>query len=123
MQPLFSPQYKSTPKEDHKKARIKYLLNPPPGSPYHVLNATLDDPSLIQSLRPATKAEKQKVEQVREIQALNRLRVGAGKSPSSADMQAILKTFGPNWPTKLPTYTLAANTMNQGVPAGGYHGF
>ncbi|KAK3378682.1 hypothetical protein B0T24DRAFT_137668 [Lasiosphaeria ovina] len=123
MRLLFGPQYESTLKEDHEKARIGCLLDPPPGSPWHILNASMDDHSFVRSLRPATEAEKQEVEEVREIQALIRLRVGAGKSPSSADMQAILKTFGPNWPAKLQTYTLAANTIDQGVPAGGYRGF
>ncbi|KAK4198876.1 hypothetical protein QBC40DRAFT_330143 [Triangularia verruculosa] len=111
---------KCTLKGQHKEARIEYLLDPPPGSPWRALNAFMNDPSLVRSLRPATKAEKQKVEEVREMQALIRQRVGAGKSPSSADMQAVLKTFGPNWPAMCPIYSLAANTMDQGVPAGGY---
>lgn len=123
MRLLFGPQYESTLKEDHEKVRIECLLDPPPGSPWHVLSASMNDPSLVRSLRPATEAEKRKVEEVREIQALIRQRVGAGKSPSSADMQAILKTFGPNWVAKLSAYTLATNTMDQGVPAGGYRGF
>lgn len=123
MRLLFGPQYERTLKEDHETARIECLLDPPPGSPWHVLNASMHDPSLVRSLRAATEAEKQKVEEVREMQALIRGRVGAGKSPSSADMHAILQTFGPNWPAKLPTYTLAANTMDQGVPAGGRRGF
>jgi hypothetical protein len=120
MRLLFGPQYERTIKEDHENARIECLLDPPPGSPCHVMNAYMDDPSLVRSLRPATEAEKRKVEEGREIQALIRQRVGPGKSLSSADMQAIMTTFGPKWPAKLPTYSLAVNTMDQGVPAGGY---
>jgi hypothetical protein len=123
MRLLFGPQYENTVKESHEEARLTCLLDPPPGSPSHVLNSTLDDPSLGRSPRPATEAEKQKVQEIREIQALIRQRVGVGKSPSSADMQAILPTFGGNWVEKLPTYTLATNTMDQGVPAGGYRSF
>ena len=119
MRLLFGPQYESTLKESHGSARIEHLLDPPPGSPCKVFNAYMDDPSLVRSPRPATEAEKQKVEEFKEIQALIRRRVRAGTSPSSADMQAILMTFGPNWATKLPTYSLATNTMDQGVPAGG----
>jgi hypothetical protein len=107
-------------KEDHGKARLECLLDPPPGSPCHVFNAHMyDDPGLVRSLRPATEAEKKEVKEVRELQALIRQRVGAGRSPSSADMQAILMSFGGNWTEKLPLYTLATNTMDQGVPAGG----
>jgi hypothetical protein len=125
MRLLFGPQYERTLKEHHGKARIECLLDPPPGSPSHVLRASMgmDDPSLVQALRPATEAEKKRVEEVREMQALIRLRVGAGKSPSLTDMQAIIRSFGQDWSEKLPTYDLAVNTMDQGVPAGGYRGF
>lgn len=123
MRLLFGPQYESTLKDSHEKARMECLLDPPPGSPSRVMSSTLDDPSLARSPRPATEAEKRKIEEVRELQTLIRQRVGAGKSPSSADMQAILTTSGPNWVEKLPTYTLATNTMDQGVPAGGYRNF
>ncbi|KAH6845738.1 hypothetical protein B0I37DRAFT_447581 [Chaetomium sp. MPI-CAGE-AT-0009] len=122
MRLLFGPQYEKTLKKDHEEARIECLLDPPPGSPWHVLNY-MNNPSLVRSLRPATEAEKQKVEEVREIQGLVRQKIGAGKSPSTADMQTILMTFGPNWSTKLPIYTLATNTIDQGVPAGGYSNF
>ncbi|KAK1828869.1 hypothetical protein QBC39DRAFT_264334 [Podospora conica] len=120
MRLLFGPQYESTLKESYESARLEHLLDPPPGSPSKVLSASMDDPSLVRSLRPATEAEKQKVDEVREIQALVRRRVPAGKSPSSADMQAVLMSLGPNWTSKLQIYTLATNTMDQGVPVGGY---
>ncbi|KAK3309256.1 uncharacterized protein B0T15DRAFT_391441 [Chaetomium strumarium] len=108
MRLLFGPQYESTLKEPYEKFRIGLLLDPPPGSPWHAMDADLgmDDPFLVRSLRPATEAEKQKVEEVREMQALIRQRVDTGKSPSLADMHAIL--------------TMAVNTMDQGVPAGGF---
>jgi hypothetical protein len=38
-------------------------------------------------------------------------------------MMAILTNLEPNWRTKLPTYNLAANTMDQGVRAGGHRTF
>lgn len=120
MQLLFGPQWESHIKQDHEAARIECLLDPPPGSPVYVLNAPMNDSSLVRSPRPATEAEQQKVREVREMQALIRRRIGVGKSPSSSDMQAILTTFGADWSTRLPTYSLAANTMDQGVPSGGY---
>ncbi|KAK0659434.1 hypothetical protein QBC41DRAFT_287127 [Cercophora samala] len=123
MRLLFGPQYESTLKSDHENTRVECLLDPPPGSPSHVMNSYMNDPSVVRSLRPATEAEQQKVDEVRKIQNLVRQRVGAGKSPSSADMQAILKNFGPKWPAMLPVYTLATNTMDQGVPVGGHRGF
>ncbi|KAK3903551.1 hypothetical protein C8A05DRAFT_43218 [Staphylotrichum tortipilum] len=120
MQLLFGPQWERHIKEDHETARIECLLNPPPGSPSHVMNAWMDDGSLIPSPRPATEAEQQRVKKVKEMQALIQRRIGVGKSPSSGDMQAILANFGANWSTELATYTLAKNTMDQGVPSGGY---
>ena len=120
MQLLFGPQWESYIKKDHEAARIECLLDPPPGSPSHVFNASMNDSSLVSSPRPATEAEQQRVKEVREMQALIRRRIGVGKSPSSGDMQAILATFGADWVTRIPTYSLAANTMDQGVPSGGY---
>lgn len=120
MQLLFGPQWERHIKKEHEAARIECLLDPPLGSPSHAMNASMDDSSLARSLRPATEAEQQMVTEVREMQALIRRRIGVGKSPSSGDMQAILTTFGADWVTRLPIYTLAANTMDQGVPSGGY---
>ncbi|KAK0647174.1 hypothetical protein B0T16DRAFT_329764 [Cercophora newfieldiana] len=119
MRLLFGPQYERTLQDDHETARTEFLLDPPPGSPWHALTASMHDPSLARSLRPATDAEKQKVEEVREMQALIRKRVGPGKSPTSVDMEAIRKEFKSNWSDKLPIYTLAKNTMDQGFPHGG----
>ncbi|KAK3356726.1 hypothetical protein B0T25DRAFT_138465 [Lasiosphaeria hispida] len=122
MQLLYGPQWESSMKKDHEEARIQCLLDPPPGSPSHVLNAWMDDASIVRSLRPATEAEQQRVKEIREMQELIRRRVGAGKSPTSGDMHAILTAAGSDWVSRIPTYTLAANTMDQGVPAGGYGG-
>jgi len=121
MRLLFGPQYEGSLEKDHEEARIGFLLDPPPGSPWYVLNAHMGDPSLTRALRPATEGERQKVEEARELQTLIRRRVGAGKSPSAADMRAIVEqAFGSDWALHLQTYMVAANTMDQGVPAGGY---
>ncbi|GAB1312837.1 hypothetical protein MFIFM68171_03047 [Madurella fahalii] len=107
-------------KADHENARIECLLDPPPGSPSHIIHSHMGDPPLPRNLRQATEAEQQKLDEVRAMQERIRQRVGVGKAPSSQDMQAILKSCGPNWTTMLPIYHLAVNTMDQGVPAGGY---
>ena len=120
MQLLFGPAWETHIKKNHDEARIGCLLDPPPGSPSHVMNAFMDDNSLVRSLRPATEAEQQKVKEVREMQALIRRRIGVGRQPTSGDMQAILTTSGADWAGKLPTYFLAVNTMDQGVPSGGF---
>ena len=67
------------------------------------------------SPKPANEAEQRKVTEVREMQALVRQRAPEGKTTSKADMMAILNSFGADWSIKLPTYTLAINTMDQGV--------
>ncbi|KAK4135801.1 hypothetical protein BT67DRAFT_433216 [Trichocladium antarcticum] len=120
MRLLFGPQWEKQMKKDHQETRMECLLDPPPGSPSHVMNAYFDDSPMVRSLRPATKAEEQRVEEVRELQTLIRRRVGAGKSPSGSDMQAILSTFGADWVRRIPAYTMAVNTMDQGVPATGH---
>jgi hypothetical protein len=122
MKLLFGPQLDSTLTKDHEEARLGVLLDPPPGSPMHVMHSNMDDPSLARSPRPATEAEQKRVQEVREMQAAIRRRVGAGRSPSSGDMRAILVSFGDAWVARLPTYNLAVNTMDQGVPVGGYRG-
>ncbi|KAK5685789.1 hypothetical protein LTR17_026933, partial [Elasticomyces elasticus] len=55
------------------------------------------------------------VDEVRQMQELVRARVGAGKSPTRDDTHAIMTSFGAHWAEKLDTYTLALNTMDQGV--------
>ncbi len=40
----------------------------------------MEDSSIVRSPRPATEAERQKVEEVREVQALLRQRIGVGNA-------------------------------------------
>ncbi|KAK1980131.1 hypothetical protein LZ30DRAFT_595392 [Colletotrichum cereale] len=116
IQRLFGPSSLSTMmKEDHENARLEVLLDPPRGSPSYNFRALHDDPSLTRSVRPPTEAEQQRLQEVRDMQQRIRDKVGAGKSPSSDDMKSILTTLGPEWPTKLSLYMMAANTMDQGV--------
>ncbi|KAK4214357.1 hypothetical protein QBC37DRAFT_387240 [Rhypophila decipiens] len=111
---------KKTLKQQYEDTCVECLLDPPPGSPSRVLNSSMDDSSIVRSLRPATEPEKERLKEVRDMQALIVQKVGPGKAPSSADRQAILQGLGPMWVTKLQTYTLALNTMDQGVPTGGF---
>ncbi len=112
MQLLFGPQWEEHAKSVHEPMRIECLLDPPPpGSPCQNVNASLDDSSLVRSVRPATEAEQQRMEEVREMQALIRRRVGIGKWPSSDDRKAILTTLGADWVEWLPTYNIAHRTM------------
>lgn len=69
----------------------------------------------MSSPRPASVEETAKIQTVREIQRAIRTRVGTSRRPNSQDMAAILPTFGENWPAMLPDYSLAVNTMDQGV--------
>ncbi|KAF6828541.1 hypothetical protein CMUS01_08538 [Colletotrichum musicola] len=94
---------------------MEVLLDPLRGSPSYALNAYHDDGASQRTPRPATEAEREKVAQIRKLQAKIRERVEAGKAPSWNDREAVLLSFGPNWPEHLQTYMLAANTMDQGV--------
>ncbi|KAK1992388.1 hypothetical protein LX36DRAFT_588524 [Colletotrichum falcatum] len=115
IQRLFGPGSLGAMKQEHESARIEVLLDPPRGSPSYNMNAFSDDPSLPRSVRPPTEDEQQKIQEVRDMQERIRREVGAGNSPSTGDMMTILTPFGPDWTAKLPLYTLAANTMDQGV--------
>ncbi|KAM7185894.1 hypothetical protein V8F20_011598 [Naviculisporaceae sp. PSN 640] len=117
---LFGPASTSDQiKEFHERVRLEFLMEPPPGSPCHVLHAQYGDASLVQDLPPlATEVEKQMMDEVREMQIAIRQKVGPGNTPSSTDMQAILTSLGPDWKAKLQTYWIALNTMDQGVPHG-----
>lgn len=116
MQTLFGPDWHSSIGKDHDEARLDVLLDPPRGSPSYSMHQWLNpDNRLERSPRPATDAEQQMIGKVREMQDAVRRRIGAGKSPSSADMQAILSSYGPDWTSHIQTYTLAVNTMDQGV--------
>ncbi|KAJ0162667.1 hypothetical protein CTA2_4206 [Colletotrichum tanaceti] len=112
---LFGPNAPKSMAEDHAEARIEALLDPPPGSPAYVMSAYNNDTDIPRSPRPATEAEHKKLRDIREMQEAIGNKIGAGKSPQRDDMKTILSSFGPNWPTKLPLYTLALNTMDQGV--------
>ena len=96
---------------------MELLLNPPRGSPSYAVTvgSDLDNGAPTWSPRPASEGEESRVADVREMQALVRQRVAEGTSPSKADMMAIVTSFGAEWDTKMETYTLAINTMNQGV--------
>jgi hypothetical protein len=100
----------------YDEVRAEVLLNPPRGSPAYALAADLDDGAPAWSPRPPSESEQRKVDEVRKMQSAVRERVGDGKSPTTADMQAILTSFGANWMEHMPLYQLAVNTMNQGVP-------
>lgn len=99
----------------HEDTRIDVLLDPPRGSPSYAMNSFFDDETLDRSPRPATDAEQRRITEVKEMQETIRRRVGAGRRPSKQDMMTILTASGPNWTGKLSIYTLAANTMDQGV--------
>lgn len=116
MQLIFGPDWRSSLGDTYTKARIDALLDPPRGSPSYAMNRSLNpDIRHQRSPRPATESEKQVITQVREMQDAVRRRIGAGKSPSKDDMQAILSSYGPDWPSHLQTYMLAINSMDQGV--------
>jgi hypothetical protein len=119
MRLLFGPQWEVHLKKIHEDARIECLLDPPPGSPSHVMNAYMDDSSLARSPRPATEAEQHIIKAVRDMQERIRQKVGVGRSPSPGDMQSILRDAGGDWTAQIGTYQLALNTTNQGVPPGG----
>ncbi|KAK4097072.1 hypothetical protein N658DRAFT_562031 [Parathielavia hyrcaniae] len=116
MQALFGPNFwcEESLKKQHEIVRLEYLLDPPPGSPWHVLHRFVDDPSIVRSPRPATETEQKKVDEAREMQALIRERLGPRIHPTPEDKQAILETFGPDRPAKEAIYALASSTMNQG---------
>lgn len=97
---------------NHEETRFDVLLDPPRGSPIYAMNATFDDMPLDRS---PTGAEQRKTKEVKEMQEAIPRHVGAGRQPGSQDMVAILTAFGPNCTEKLPIYTLAVNTMDQGV--------
>ncbi|KAL5401530.1 hypothetical protein PMIN06_012317 [Paraphaeosphaeria minitans] len=97
MQLLFGAEWRETMLEPYDKVRAEVLLNPPRGSPAYAAVAEPDDGAPAWSPRPPSESEQRKVYEVREMQSVIRERVGAGKSPSSADRQAILMSFGPNF--------------------------
>lgn len=115
MQLLFGPQWRDSLLKTYDEVRAEVLLNPPRGSPAYALAAYTDNGAPAWSPRPPSDSEQRKIDEVRRMQSTIRNRVGAGKSPSGADMQAILQSFGANWAEYAPLYQLAVNTMDQGV--------
>ncbi len=98
-----------------KDARMQVLLNPPRGSPSYAFHASMDVGAPTYDPRPATPDEQICIDQVREMQAKVRGRLGNRLEPAKDDMMAILMQYGANWDQMLSTYTVAVNTMNQGV--------
>ncbi|KAK4501902.1 hypothetical protein PRZ48_007711 [Zasmidium cellare] len=115
MELLFGPSWSNHLKTQLDEARFNVLLNPPRGSPSYAMNSRLDNGAPSWSPRPAGDDEKQKIVEVREMQSKIRERVGNGRSPSRDDMREILMSFGAAWDQKAEVYTLALNTMDQGV--------
>lgn len=116
MKALFGPDWRNSIGKSHDQTRLEVLLDPPRGSPSYALRQWLSpDGRLERSPRPATDAEQQVIGKAREMQDAVRRRIGAGKSPSTDDMQAILSSYGSDWTSHLQTYMLAINTMDQGV--------
>lgn len=116
MQALFGPDWRSSIGKAHDETRLDVLIDPPRGSPsYAKYQSLYPDDRLERSPRPATNVEKQVIGKAREMQDVVRRRIGAGNSPSTADMQAVLSSYGPDWDSDLQTYFLAINAMDQGV--------
>lgn len=116
MKALFGPDWRASIGKNYDETRLDVLLDPPRGSPSYALHQWLSpDGRHERSPRPATDAEQQVIGKVRAMQDAVRRRIGAGKSPSTADMQAILSSYGSDWTSHLQTYMLAINTMDQGV--------
>lgn len=115
MRLLFGPDYGTILEEQHEEVRLQCLLEPPPGSPAHVMitKMNMNDSCLVRALRPAIEDEEGKIAEVRGLQSLIQGRVGVGNRPSGADMQAILKIYGEDWPGMLLSYSLAVRTMDQ----------
>ena len=112
---LFGPNWRKDLLKSYDEVRAEVLLSPPRGSPAYVLAADLDKGAPDWSPRPPSEAEQRNIEEVRKMQSAIRERVGERKSPTNADMQAILMSFGPDWVQYLPLYQIAVNTMDQGV--------
>lgn len=112
---LLGPQWKETQRKTHEEMRLHVLINPPRGSPSYVLYSKFDEGSPLWSPRPASEAEKEKLQEVRDIQAAIRSHLGSRRQPSVQDMQAILAGMGQDWSKSLPNYQIAVNTINQGV--------
>lgn len=110
---LFGPSWQ--PDRHYEEERLLALLRPPRGSPSYAMSSLLDDSSLPWSPRPANETEREKLEEVRDMQDLIRRHLGGRREPTSKDMQAILQSYGAQWSEKLAVYQTAVNAMDQGV--------
>jgi hypothetical protein len=111
---LFGPAWKKEIEKIHHEARMEALLEPPPGSPCYVMQASLDGGfNAPRSVRPASEDENQTLREVRDLQA----RIGARFPPGTeiTDHQSLYGMLGPNWAEKLDVFQLALNTTDQGV--------
>ncbi|KAF2092664.1 hypothetical protein NA57DRAFT_82032 [Rhizodiscina lignyota] len=114
MRLFFGPDWQDVDKSINEQ-RMLALLNPPQGSPAYVMHASDDRDAPTPSPRPASAEEEKKIQEVRDMQAAVKRRLGNRKEPTNDDIVAILTGQGENWPDKLPLYQLAINTMDQGV--------
>jgi hypothetical protein len=101
----------------YDEERLTVLLQPPRGSPSYAWASSLeyDDSSLPWSPRPADETERERLQEVRDMQALVRSHLGSRTDPTTQDAKAILTQFGANWPEKAKVYQIAINTMDRGV--------
>lgn len=112
---LFGPQWTDSEGLPHEETRLHVLIKPPPGSPSYAAYSKFDQDSPEWSPRPASGAEQEKLQEVRDMQAAISSHLGSRRQPNVQDMQAILAGMGQEWTKSLPIYQIAVNTMNQGV--------
>ncbi|EME81186.1 uncharacterized protein MYCFIDRAFT_204223 [Pseudocercospora fijiensis CIRAD86] len=74
---LFGPSWQESIQRDRDEIRLEVLLNPPRGSPSYAISAQLDAGGPTWSPRPATPQERARLDEVREMQAMIRQRVGS----------------------------------------------
>jgi hypothetical protein len=113
---LFGPNWAADIAEIHKASRLEILLDPPPGSPCYILHARNDQAYIRpRSVRPADEDEAKTVQEVRKYQDIIAARYPPGSEIPSNSVQQFIPMLGPDWPSKLELFTLAQNTMDQGV--------
>ncbi|KAI9926370.1 hypothetical protein ASPWEDRAFT_176660 [Aspergillus wentii DTO 134E9] len=114
---LMGPQWRKIAGSMREEQRLDVLLRPQPGSPSYALHHQYDEDTPTWSPTPATTAENEKVQEIREMQDFIVSRVGPGKQPDKDEMRGILTAFGANWAEKLGVYQTALNALDQGVHA------
>ena len=75
----------------------------------------MDASAPLRAPRPAIPGEEEIIKQVREIQKVLRQRMGTRKQLDNGDMMFMIGRFGDRWNQMMPVYTLAINSMDQGV--------